>query len=194
MTARRRISCVNASLLPAAAAARQIAFADKILLNKTDLVTAAELDTVLARIRAINAMAPVIKTQYSAAPLEEARGGEAPAARVGGMLLLQVIDSHQPARCWRRRLLTTDCLPSAPAAARRRRQVLNIDAFDIARVCAMDEDFLKTGARPAAAAAVSVPRLTAAGSVHRVTAMPLLAADFARAVDDRTAGVRASSD
>jgi len=37
----------------------QLAFADKILLNKTDLVTPEELDRVEARIKTINAFAPI---------------------------------------------------------------------------------------------------------------------------------------
>jgi G3E family GTPase len=44
-------------------AKEQIAFADIILLNKTDLVTAAELDRLEARIRAMNATARIHRTR-----------------------------------------------------------------------------------------------------------------------------------
>ncbi len=46
-------------------AKNQIAFADVIILNKTDLVAPAELDTVEAAIRAINPGAPIHRTQRS---------------------------------------------------------------------------------------------------------------------------------
>ena len=51
-------------------AKNQIAFADVILLNKTDLVTDAELREVEARIRAINPYAKLHRTQRSQIPLE----------------------------------------------------------------------------------------------------------------------------
>src|SRR5579872_506016 len=43
----------------------QIAFADVILLNKTDLVTSAELDTLERRIRGMNAVARIYRTKNS---------------------------------------------------------------------------------------------------------------------------------
>jgi G3E family GTPase len=49
----------------------QIAFADVLLLNKTDLVTPAELDALEARIRAMNAMATVKRTVRAAIPIPE---------------------------------------------------------------------------------------------------------------------------
>ena len=52
-------------------AKNQIAFADVILINKTDLVSAAELDEVEARIRAINRYAKVHKTERAQVPLNE---------------------------------------------------------------------------------------------------------------------------
>jgi G3E family GTPase len=52
-------------------AKEQIAFADVILLNKTDLVTAAQLDEVEARIHAINPYARLHRTQNSAVALTE---------------------------------------------------------------------------------------------------------------------------
>jgi G3E family GTPase len=51
-------------------AKNQIAFADVILLNKTDLVAPAELREVEARIRAINPYAVLHKTQKCAVPLD----------------------------------------------------------------------------------------------------------------------------
>ncbi len=50
---------------------KQLAFADVILLNKTDLVTPAELETVEARIRAINAVAKVHPCRDCAVPLDK---------------------------------------------------------------------------------------------------------------------------
>ncbi len=52
-------------------AKNQIAFADVILLNKTDLVTPAELEDVEARIRGINPYARLIRTVKSQVPLSE---------------------------------------------------------------------------------------------------------------------------
>jgi G3E family GTPase len=49
----------------------QIAFADVVLLNKTDLVTKDELDEVEARIRGLNPYARVIKTERCQVPLNE---------------------------------------------------------------------------------------------------------------------------
>jgi len=44
----------------------QLAFADRILLNKTDLVPdAAELDAIEARIRGVNSQAPIVRCQQS---------------------------------------------------------------------------------------------------------------------------------
>ncbi len=62
---------LTARLKDAPEAKNQIAFADVILLNKTDLVTAEELHEVEARIRAINPYARLLKTQKSNAPLNE---------------------------------------------------------------------------------------------------------------------------
>lgn len=55
-------------------AEHQIAFADRILLNKIDLISADELDEVEDRIRSINSFAQIIKTQNSRAPLEKILG------------------------------------------------------------------------------------------------------------------------
>ncbi len=51
-------------------AQKQVAFADVILLNKTDLVLPAELDTLEKKIRGINAVAQIHRTQNSELPLD----------------------------------------------------------------------------------------------------------------------------
>ena len=50
-------------------AVKQIAFADSILLNKTDLATAAELDALEARIKAINGVAKLQRCQNAQVPI-----------------------------------------------------------------------------------------------------------------------------
>jgi G3E family GTPase len=49
---------------------KQIAFADVILLNKTDLVAPAELDALEARIKRINAVAKIHRTKNADVPLD----------------------------------------------------------------------------------------------------------------------------
>jgi G3E family GTPase len=58
-------------------AKNQIAFADVILVNKTDLVTAAELEEIEARIRGINPYAKLHRTQRAQVPLNEVLGRNA---------------------------------------------------------------------------------------------------------------------
>jgi G3E family GTPase len=55
-------------------AAEQIAFADQIILNKTDLVSEAELAEVEAGIRKLNPLAPIHRAQRSNVPLETILG------------------------------------------------------------------------------------------------------------------------
>ncbi|MYA86931.1 MAG: GTP-binding protein, partial [Boseongicola sp. SB0662_bin_57] len=55
-------------------AEEQVAFADVVLLNKTDLVESDGLDRVEARIRKINPYAKIIRTTRCAAPLNEVVG------------------------------------------------------------------------------------------------------------------------
>jgi G3E family GTPase len=55
-------------------AQEQIAFADVILLNKTDLVSAEELAKVEAAIRSINRFARLVKTERCQAPLDQILG------------------------------------------------------------------------------------------------------------------------
>jgi len=55
-------------------AAEQIAFADQIILNKTDLVSEADLKMLEARIRRINPIAPIHRAQRANVPLEAVLG------------------------------------------------------------------------------------------------------------------------
>ena len=68
---------LSARLKDAPEAKSQIAFADVIVLNKTDLVSAEELAEVEARIRAINPYAKLHKTQRCAVPLDAVLGRNA---------------------------------------------------------------------------------------------------------------------
>jgi G3E family GTPase len=52
-------------------AQRQVGFADKILLSKTDLASPAELDALKARIRRINPRAPISTSDFGRAPIAE---------------------------------------------------------------------------------------------------------------------------
>jgi len=58
-------------------AAEQIAFADQIILNKTDLVSEGELAEVERAIRTLNPMAPIRRAQRSNVPLETILGRHA---------------------------------------------------------------------------------------------------------------------
>jgi len=55
-------------------ALQQVAFADKILLNKIDLVTEEEKEKLKARLATINKFATVIETERSRAPLDKILG------------------------------------------------------------------------------------------------------------------------
>ncbi|MFL5297846.1 MAG: CobW family GTP-binding protein [Phenylobacterium sp.] len=55
-------------------AAEQVAFADQIILNKTDLVTEAELVEVERAIRRLNPLAPIHRAQRSNVPLSDVLG------------------------------------------------------------------------------------------------------------------------
>ncbi len=52
-------------------AQRQVGFADKILLSKTDLVSAAEIATLSTRLKRINPRAPINMVDFGRAPLTE---------------------------------------------------------------------------------------------------------------------------
>src|SRR5256714_8354201 len=68
---------LNARLKDAPEAKNQIAFADVILINKTDLVSPDELNDVEARIRGINPYAKLHKTERCRIPLPEVLGRNA---------------------------------------------------------------------------------------------------------------------
>ena len=65
------VAHISDQLLTVAAAADQIGFADVLLLNKTDLVSAPQLARVEQQIRAINATARVVRTHKAQLPLEQ---------------------------------------------------------------------------------------------------------------------------
>ena len=52
-------------------AQRQVGFADKILISKTDLVEPAQLDALMARLKRINPRAPISRSDFGRAPLAE---------------------------------------------------------------------------------------------------------------------------
>jgi len=68
---------INLRLDDSREAREQIAFADQIVLNKTDLVTPEELKAVEARLRRLNPLAPIHRAERSNVPLEAilGRGG-----------------------------------------------------------------------------------------------------------------------
>ena len=68
---------LNERLQDAPEAKNQIAFADVILINKTDLVSPEELYEVEARIRGINPYAKVHRTERAQIPLDEVLGRNA---------------------------------------------------------------------------------------------------------------------
>jgi G3E family GTPase len=55
-------------------AVEQVAFADRILINKVDLVTADELNAVETRLRSINALAEIVTSTYAKVDLDKILG------------------------------------------------------------------------------------------------------------------------
>ena len=55
-------------------AREQVAFADRIILNKTDLATPAELAAVEARLRKLNPIAPITRAERANVPLDQVLG------------------------------------------------------------------------------------------------------------------------
>ncbi|MEG1451987.1 CobW family GTP-binding protein [Brevundimonas sp.] len=58
-------------------AREQVAFADRIILNKIDLVDEAALTAVEARLRALNPLAPIVRAERSNVPLDQVLGQHA---------------------------------------------------------------------------------------------------------------------
>jgi G3E family GTPase len=52
-------------------AQRQIGFADRVLLSKTDLVPAQSINTLETRLKRINPRAPIMRSDFGKAPIEE---------------------------------------------------------------------------------------------------------------------------
>ena len=55
-------------------AVEQVVFADRLLLNKTDLVSEEELSLIESRLRSINKLAPIKRCQMAAVPIEDVLG------------------------------------------------------------------------------------------------------------------------
>jgi G3E family GTPase len=66
-------------------AREQVAFADRIILNKTDLVTEAELVEVERRLRRLNPLAPITRAERANVPLDQVLG-------LGGFDLGRILD------------------------------------------------------------------------------------------------------
>ncbi|MDP1911893.1 GTP-binding protein [Brevundimonas sp.] len=66
-------------------AREQVAFADRIILNKVDLVTEAELVAVEARLRRLNPLAPITRATRAEVPLDQVLG-------LGGFDLGRILD------------------------------------------------------------------------------------------------------
>ncbi|HEY1225649.1 MAG TPA: GTP-binding protein [Brevundimonas sp.] len=66
-------------------AREQVAFADRIILNKTDLATPAELAEVEARLRKLNPLAPITRATRANVPLDQVLG-------LGGFDLGRILD------------------------------------------------------------------------------------------------------
>src|SRR5690606_2494365 len=66
-------------------AREQVAFADQIILNKTDLVDEPDLVRVEARLRALNPLAPIRRAQRADVPLDQVLGR-------GGFDLERILD------------------------------------------------------------------------------------------------------
>ena len=66
-------------------AREQVAFADRIILNKVDLATPAELAEVERRLRALNPLAPITRAERANVPLDQVLG-------LGGFDLERILD------------------------------------------------------------------------------------------------------
>jgi G3E family GTPase len=72
--AMRHLGEVPARTADPSEAVAQVAYADLIILNKTDLVDAAALASLEARVRAINGVAPIVRTQRAAVAVDAVLG------------------------------------------------------------------------------------------------------------------------
>ncbi len=68
-------------------AREQVAFADRVILNKVDLVTEAELVEVERRLRRLNPLAPITRATRADVPLDQVLG-------LGGFDLGRILDIH----------------------------------------------------------------------------------------------------
>jgi len=68
-------------------AREQVAFADRVILNKVDLVTEAELVEVERRLRKLNPLAPITRAERANVPLDQVLG-------LGGFDLERILDIH----------------------------------------------------------------------------------------------------
>ena len=68
-------------------AREQVAFADRIILNKTDLVSDTELVEVERRLRKLNPLAPILRAERANVPLDQVLG-------LGGFDLGRILDIH----------------------------------------------------------------------------------------------------
>ena len=68
-------------------AREQVAFADRIILNKTDLATEGELVAVEQRLRKLNPLAPIIRAERADVPLDQVLG-------LHGFDLERILDIH----------------------------------------------------------------------------------------------------
>jgi G3E family GTPase len=75
----------------------QIVIADRIIVNKVDLVGAADLEDLEARVRRLNATAPILRSSHAKVDLENILGIGAFSAQRGALSLDEHEHSHDPA-------------------------------------------------------------------------------------------------
>jgi len=121
----------------------QVAFADRILLNKTDLVSEEDLLRVEKRLKSINSQESTRResTRRESTRRERGRGTHAPRPAV-----FREPHPHLPARA---EAATHPAAPQAPVQRCTKAEVspdwvLDIGAFDLKRVIEMDPEFLNT--------------------------------------------------
>jgi G3E family GTPase len=75
----------------------QIVIADRIIVNKVDLVDAADLEDLEAQVRRLNATAPILRSSHARVDLENILGIGAFSAQRGALSLDEHEHSHDPA-------------------------------------------------------------------------------------------------